>query len=220
MAVPGSLYLSKLFLPETEEPAACGQVKTVIEKTHANAIDAAAVGASDGMRLAINVAAMLIAFLAFIALFDYLLKGMNPSWSLAAIFSWLFAPAAWLIGVEVKDVAFVADLLGTKLVANEFVAYSIYQDHALELSPRTAHFVYLCPDGFCQLRLNRHSTWRDWGDGADAAGGSCPSRRAGAIRWLYCHPGERGDCGDVDGVTAPHGAVNKDLLHSSTLCRT
>jgi concentrative nucleoside transporter, CNT family len=151
MAAPGSLYLSKLFLPETEEPATRGQVKTVVEKTHANVIDAAAAGASDGMRLAINVAAMLIAFLAFIAMFDYVLRSLNTDWSLARIFSVIFAPAAWLVGVEAKDVPFVADLLGTKLVANEFVAYSIFQDHAATLSPRTRILVTYALTGFANF---------------------------------------------------------------------
>jgi concentrative nucleoside transporter, CNT family len=174
MAAPGSLYLSKLFMPETEEPATRGQVKTVVEKTHANVIDAAAAGASDGMRLAINVAAMLIAFLAFIALFDYLLKGMNPSWSLAAVFSWLFAPAAWLMGVEVKDVPFVADLLGTKLVANEFVAYSIYQDHASELSPRTRIL--------CTYALTGFANFGSIGIQLGGIGAMAPTRRADLAR--------------------------------------
>src|SRR5439155_21220420 len=92
---------------------------------HRNVIDAAAAGASDGMILAINVAAMLIAFLAFIALFDYLLSSLpvQPPLSLRQVFSWIFSPVAFLMGVEGSDVAGVADLLGTKLVANEFVAY-------------------------------------------------------------------------------------------------
>jgi concentrative nucleoside transporter, CNT family len=140
MAAPASLYLSKLLLPETGEPATRGTVKTVVDQQHANVIDAASAGASDGMRLALNIAAMLIAFLAFIALFDYLLgagpwllnqAGLQlfgvdwglPPLSLQLLFSWLFAPVAFLMGVEGKDVPAIADLLGIKLVANEFVAY-------------------------------------------------------------------------------------------------
>jgi CNT family concentrative nucleoside transporter len=124
MAAPCSLYLSKLLLPELDEPATRGQAKTTLDEKHANVIDAAAAGASEGMRLALNIAAMLIAFLAFIALADYLLTRIHPGLTLQAIFSRLFAPVAVLMGVEGDDVPRVADLLGTKLVANEFVAYA------------------------------------------------------------------------------------------------
>jgi CNT family concentrative nucleoside transporter len=123
MAAPCGLYLSKLLFPETEEPATMGDVKVAVERTHTNVIDAASAGASDGTLLAINVAAMLIAFMAFIAMFDYLLGLINPQLSLAGIFAVLFAPVAVLMGVPPQDVPAIGDLLGTKLVANEFVAY-------------------------------------------------------------------------------------------------
>jgi CNT family concentrative nucleoside transporter len=124
MAAPCGLYLSKLMLPELEEPATRGEVKVAVERTHVNVIDAAAAGASDGLVLALNVAGMLIAFLAFIAFFDYILGTINPNLSLSRVFSWVFAPVAFLMGVPTADVPEVADLLGTKLVANEFVAYA------------------------------------------------------------------------------------------------
>jgi CNT family concentrative nucleoside transporter len=123
MAAPCGLYLSKIMYPETQEPATRGEVKVVVEKQHTNVIDAASAGASDGTMLAINVAAMLIAFLAFIALFDFVLALIHPQLSLARVFSWVFAPVAVLMGVPPKDVPAIGDLLGTKLVANEFVAY-------------------------------------------------------------------------------------------------
>jgi len=123
MAAPCGLYLAKILLPETEEPATRGEARLVVEQHHVNAVDAAAAGASDGTVLAINVAAMLIAFLAFIALFDYLLGLVHPALSMARVFSWVFSPVALLMGVTPADVPEVADLLGTKLVANEFVAY-------------------------------------------------------------------------------------------------
>ncbi|HEY0874139.1 MAG TPA: nucleoside transporter C-terminal domain-containing protein [Vicinamibacterales bacterium] len=123
MAAPCGLYLSKILFPETEEPATRGDVKVAVERTHSNVIDAASAGASDGTMLAINVAAMLIAFLAFIALFDYLLALVHPDLSLARIFAVVFAPIAVLMGVPAQDVPAMGDLLGTKLVANEFVAY-------------------------------------------------------------------------------------------------
>jgi CNT family concentrative nucleoside transporter len=123
MAAPCGLYLSKILYPEVEEPVTRGEVKVAVEHTHVNVIDAAAAGASDGTQLAINVAAMLIAFLAFISLFDYLLGLVSPGLSLARLFGWVFAPLATLMGVPPADVPEMADLLGTKLVANEFVAY-------------------------------------------------------------------------------------------------
>jgi CNT family concentrative nucleoside transporter len=123
MAAPCGLYLSKILYPELEEPVTRGEVKVAVERQHTNVIDAAAAGASDGTLLAINVAAMLIAFLAFIALFDYLLAAINPQFSLARLFAVIFAPIAVLMGVPAVDVPAIGDLLGTKLVANEFVAY-------------------------------------------------------------------------------------------------
>jgi CNT family concentrative nucleoside transporter len=123
MAAPCGLYLAKILLPETEVPETLGTVRTEVEKTHVNVVDAAAAGASDGTMLAINVAAMLIAFLAFIAMFDYALSAMWSGLTLSAVFAKVFAPAAILMGVPMTDVPYVADLLGTKLVANEFVAY-------------------------------------------------------------------------------------------------
>jgi CNT family concentrative nucleoside transporter len=138
MASPCTLYLAKIMLPEMGRPETGGAVKAVVERQHANVIDAAAGGASDGMRLALNIAAMLIAFLAFIALIDTLLGALKPGLSLAGIFSEVFSPVAFLLGVEGADVPRVGNLLGTKLVANEFVAYTDFQDYVQrgELSER------------------------------------------------------------------------------------
>jgi CNT family concentrative nucleoside transporter len=141
MACPCSLYLSKLFLPETGVPETSGTVHTEQAKSpHVNAIDAAASGTADGLRLALNVGAMLIVFIAFVAMFDALLGGIKPalawlgvspdmlnSWpddlSLKKIFGWLFSPAAFLMGVEDRDIAHVGSLLGQKLAINEHYAY-------------------------------------------------------------------------------------------------
>jgi CNT family concentrative nucleoside transporter len=124
MAAPCGLYLAKILLPETQTPETGGRAETAVEQPYRNVVDAAAGGASDGMTLALNVAAMLIAFLAFIALINGLLKLAHPDLSLSLLFSWLFAPAAFLIGVPPAEVPNVADLLGTKLAANEFVAFA------------------------------------------------------------------------------------------------
>jgi CNT family concentrative nucleoside transporter len=131
MASPCTLYLSKLLLPESEQPETRGDVRTAVEQQYVNVIDAAASGASDGMRLAINIAAMLIAFIAFITMFNYLLALLpfEPALSLQRIFSWVFAPVAFLVGVEGSDVPKLADLLGTKLVLNELVAYTSFHEY-------------------------------------------------------------------------------------------
>jgi CNT family concentrative nucleoside transporter len=123
MAAPCGLYLSKIMLPETGQPSTAGEARVVVEQSHANAIDAAAGGASDGLQLALNVAAMLIAFLAFLALVDYLLGLVREGLALSSIFAVVFAPVAFLMGVPASDIGPMGDLLGTKLVANEFVAF-------------------------------------------------------------------------------------------------
>jgi CNT family concentrative nucleoside transporter len=124
MACPGSLYLAKLFMPETTTPQTAGTAHTEAEKSpFVNAIDAAAAGTTDGLRLALNVGAMLIVFIAFVAMFDALLALIAPDLSLQKIFGWLFAPAAFLMGVEIDDAEKVGSLLGIKLALNEHVAY-------------------------------------------------------------------------------------------------
>jgi CNT family concentrative nucleoside transporter len=141
MACPCSLYLSKLFLPETGTPVTAGKLHASQERSpYVNGIDAAASGTADGLRLALNVAAMLIVFIAFVAMFDALLGVIKPSllwagvptelldgWpndlSLRDVFGWLFAPAAFLMGVEPADVDKVGSLLGAKLAINEHFAY-------------------------------------------------------------------------------------------------
>ena len=140
MACPCSLYLAKLFLPETSTPETSGKLHAGHEKSpYVNAIDAAAGGTTDGLRLALNVAAMLIVFIAFVAMFDALLGEIKPllvwlgmfgeleAWpdnlSLKDVFGWLFSPAAFLMGVDMDDVSRVGSLLGTKLALNEHVAY-------------------------------------------------------------------------------------------------
>ncbi len=124
MACPCSLYLSKLFMPETTIPETSGTTHTGDTKSpYVNAIDAAASGTTDGLRLALNVAAMLIVFIAFVAMFDALLGLISPDLSLRGVFGWLFSPAAFLMGVELEDVSKVGSLLGSKLAINEHFAY-------------------------------------------------------------------------------------------------
>ncbi len=151
MAAPCGLYLAKLLLPETEEPETRGDIELRIERRHVNVIDAAASGASDGLSLALNVAAMLIAFLAFIALLDALLGWAWPGLTLASIFSLVFAPVAFLMGVPAQDIPAVADLLGTKLVANEFVSFIKLTTEYRNIDPRSYVIATYALTGFANL---------------------------------------------------------------------
>ncbi len=126
MASPGSLYLAKLFMPERGQPETAGKVEMASAKSpHVNGIDAIAAGTSDGLRLALNVAAMLIVFIAFVAMFDALLGVFSKDLSLQKIFGWMFSPAAFLMGIEAADVSKVGSLLGAKLAINEHYAYLV-----------------------------------------------------------------------------------------------
>ncbi|PYQ40769.1 MAG: NupC/NupG family nucleoside CNT transporter [Acidobacteria bacterium] len=122
MTAPGSILLAKLLLPETQEPQTAGTVKLEIARTDANLVAAAARGTSEGLSLALNVAAMLISFLALIALVNAML-GLAGS-SLETLLGYVFAPVALLMGVPMKDALAVGSLLGTRMVTNEFIAYS------------------------------------------------------------------------------------------------
>lgn len=125
MAAPCGLYVAKILLPETGEPFTRGRIAVADERTHANIVDAATAGASEGMKLAINIIAMLIAFLAVIAAVNYGLKQLDSRFSLEAGFAWVFSPVAALMGVAPADVPKVSELLGIKLVANEFLAFEV-----------------------------------------------------------------------------------------------
>lgn len=126
MACPCSLYLAKMFMPELGRPETAGTVQTQKTKSpYVNGIDAVASGAGDGLRLALNVAAMLIVFIAFVAMFDALLGLFSQGLSLQKIFGTLFSPVAFLMGVELNDISKVGSLLGAKLAINEHYAYLV-----------------------------------------------------------------------------------------------
>src|SRR6185369_7792729 len=130
MTAPATIMLAKIFYPEVDKPVTSGKVDVKVESSAVNLIDAAGQGAGDGLHLALNVAAMLIAFLALIAMVNGILGGIHglrfmgwvPS-SLQQIFGFVFAPVAWLLGVSWKDASAIGNLLGTRLVLNEFVAF-------------------------------------------------------------------------------------------------
>jgi CNT family concentrative nucleoside transporter len=139
LSAPASLLIAKVMIPETEPSTATGRVDLDMGGSGCNILEAITIGALDGLKLALNVAAMLIAFLALIALFDGILGWFggwfDQQWSLAAIMGWVFAPVAWIMGIPWDDCIPSGQLLGEKMVANEFVAYKHLGDWLQPGSP-------------------------------------------------------------------------------------
>lgn len=128
MSAPAALVCAKILVPETEESSTHGDLKLNVEKKTVNLVDAAAHGASEGLQLALNVGAMLLAFIALIAMANGFLSMVGgwfnfPQLSLELVSGYLFAPVAWLMGVPWADCTIVGSLLGKKMILNEFVAY-------------------------------------------------------------------------------------------------
>lgn len=155
MACPCSLYLAKLFLPETTVPETASAVRVAREKSpYVNGIDAMTGGAGDGMRLALNVAAMLIVFIAFVAMADAMIGFFSPGLSLQKIFGWAFSPAAFLMGVELPDVGKVGSLLGAKLAINEHYAFLVmkgWKATADYMTPRSYTLAAFALTGFANF---------------------------------------------------------------------
>ena len=173
ISAPAALVIAKLLQPETEVPLTMGQ-GVIIQKTDddpVNVVDAAARGAGDGLTLALNVGAMLIAFLALLAGVDWFvgfigdicerlvnMLGESPvdfQWSLASIMGWLFAPLAWLMGIQWAECSIAGELLGYKLFANEFIAYENLAERqanvATALSTRTTVILTYALCGFANF---------------------------------------------------------------------
>jgi CNT family concentrative nucleoside transporter len=132
MSAPASLVIAKLMLPESAQPETGSQLAAEHERPSVNVLDALVRGTLDGVRLAVNVAAMILVFLAFTALFDALVRFLGAlvgiELGLTQILSWLFMPLAFVLGVPSADVAKIGGLLGQKTVFNEFVAYATMAD--------------------------------------------------------------------------------------------
>ena len=156
MTAPATIMLAKIFIPETEKPVTAGKVEIHVEKTAVNVIDAAAQGAGDGLRLVLNIGAMLIAFLALIALMNGMMgwvhgqMGWFPE-SLQKVFGWVFAPIAWLLGVPWHDAGTIGSLLGTRLVTNEMVAFQQLGPLKDQLSPKSFTIATFALCGFANL---------------------------------------------------------------------
>jgi CNT family concentrative nucleoside transporter len=163
MAAPAALVIAKILYPETEESVTAGDIQMVVEKTDANGIDAAASGAGVGLKLAANVGAMLLAFIALLAMFngffEYIsnLTGLTSligaPLSIEMVLGWLLAPVVWLIGIPWADATNMGALLGTKIVLNEFVAYLKLAEEvaATNLSPKTIAMATFALCGFANF---------------------------------------------------------------------
>ena len=185
ISAPAALLISKLMIPETEQSVTRGHVELTVEEKHANIVDAATKGALDGMKLTLNVVAMLIAFLGLVALFDAALGligewigalfGYNWHWSLAAVFGYVFAPFAYLLGIPWADCFYAGELLGKKMVLNEFIAYAQMMewsqpDSGVVLSERSTLILTYALCGF--------ANFGSVGIQIGGIGGIAPERRA------------------------------------------
>jgi concentrative nucleoside transporter, CNT family len=161
MTAPGTLLMAKMLVPEVEVPRTAGTVKMPEMEKDANFLAAIARGTTDGLHLAINVAAMLIAFLALIALINGIMGGTHnwlayhhigwfPS-SLQQIFGWAFAPVAWIIGVPWHDCTKIGNLLGIRMVLNELVAFSFLGPMKAVLDPRSFTIATFALCGFANF---------------------------------------------------------------------
>jgi CNT family concentrative nucleoside transporter len=159
MNAPAALVISKLLVPESAVPETADSVKVEVELEEANVIDAAAAGASQGLHLALNVGAMLLAFIALLALVNFGVGWLGDLVSLEGltlerIFGWVLAPLVWLLGLGWSDAEIVGSLVGVKLVATEFVAYlqlAGIMETAGTLSPRGAIIATYALLGFANI---------------------------------------------------------------------
>jgi concentrative nucleoside transporter, CNT family len=149
MTAPGTLMMAKIFVPETEQPETMGTVRLKVERTDVNVIDAAGRGTGEGLMLALNVGAMLISFMALIALINFVLGLVGLS--LQQIFGWVFAPIAWSMGVPWHDAPTIGNLLGTRMASNEFVAFSQLGPLKPALDPRSFTIATFALCGFANF---------------------------------------------------------------------
>ena len=183
ISAPAALLIAKVMIPETEHPKTLGAVEIPLGHDTANVIEAAAQGATDGMKLSLNVAAMLIAFLALIAMLDAMIAWAGvplgfvgeQQLTLATILGYLFAPLAWLMGIEGRDCLRAGELLGLKMAANELVAYArlsewLRPNSGVELSERTQLILTYALCGF--------ANFGSIGIQIGGIGGIAPTRRA------------------------------------------
>ena len=158
MTAPGAIMMAKMIVPETEKPATGADVEVVVPKQDVNVIDAAGRGAIEGLHLSLNVAGMLIAFIALVALVNGVFGFVHGHalWfpdSLDRLLGWIFSPIAWAMGVSWKDSLTVGNLLGTRMVLNEFVAFAKLGEPGVgsSLDPRSFVIVTYALCGFANF---------------------------------------------------------------------
>jgi CNT family concentrative nucleoside transporter len=149
MTAPGTIMMAKMIVPETGMPQTMGAVSLSVERTDVNVIDAAGRGTGEGLMLALNVGAMLVSFLALIALVNALLGIVGLS--LQQLFGWVFAPIAWSMGVPWRDAPAIGSLLGTRMALNEFVAYSQLGPLKASLDPKSFTIATFALCGFANF---------------------------------------------------------------------
>jgi concentrative nucleoside transporter, CNT family len=156
MTAPGTLLMAKMLVPETEHPLTAGRVEMPPSEKEANVLGAIARGTVDGLHLALNVGAMLIVFLALLALLNavmgwvHIYIGWFP-YNLQEVLGWIFAPVAWLIGIPWHDAANIGNLLGTRMVLNEFVAFAQLGTMKAALDPRSFTIATFALCGFANF---------------------------------------------------------------------
>jgi CNT family concentrative nucleoside transporter len=158
MTAPGTLLMAKMLVPETEQPLTAGRVEMPEMEKESNILGAIARGTIDGLHLALNVGAMLITFIALLALLNAIMGGIH-NWShmgwfpdsMQTLFGWIFAPVAWLIGIPWHDASKIGNLLGTRMVINEFVAFSQLGPMKGALDPRSFTIATFALCGFANF---------------------------------------------------------------------
>ncbi len=179
MAAPGTFLIAKILWPETEQPATMGSVRLKIQRTSANFIDAAAAGAAQGMTLVLNIAAMLIAFVALVALSNGLLGWIGaffgqPGLQIQTIFGWVLGPLAFLLGAPRQDAAIVGNLIANKTVINEFFAFAMMKEVVGQLSEKGKLVATFALCGF--------ANFSSIGIQIGGIGGLAPTRRSDLAR--------------------------------------
>jgi concentrative nucleoside transporter, CNT family len=156
MTAPGTIMMAKLFEPETEVPETYGRVKLDMPKQDVNLLDAAARGTSEGLNLMLNVIAMLVAFVALVALVNGGFAAVHRwlEWfpaNLQTVLGWVFRPIAWAMGVPWRDSSTIGSLLGTRMVLNEFIAYAQLGPMKAQLDPRSFTIASFALAGFANF---------------------------------------------------------------------
>jgi len=156
MTAPGTLLMAKMLVPETEQPLTAGHVQMPATEKESNVLGAIARGTVDGLHLALNVGAMLIVFLALLALLNAMMGWvhLHIGWfpyNLQEVLGWIFSPVAWLIGVPWRDASTIGNLLGTRMVLNEFVAFAQLGTMKASLDPRSFTIATFALCGFANF---------------------------------------------------------------------